>query len=217
MNGLKAKSGKVALPDVKIKRNGDAPALYVNGKAIPQIALTNFYIGYRSMHEYSKTGVKIFRVAALGNAVTVPENRDKLFRTFMAKLEQDVDRILRYVPDAHIIVCPLLRTAPAWVKRYPDEMYLAGDGTRGTSLHSAASTQWRKDASALTKRLIKYIESRPWGKNIIAYSFMGGGGGEFHQYGKKAGLVERDKSFTGDHSPVAKRSLRKWLIKKYKK
>jgi Beta-galactosidase len=203
------------LPDVKIKKNGDAPALYVNGEIIPQIVLTNFHIGYRTMHEYSKTGIKVFRVGALGNAITVPEKADALFNTFTAKLDQDIDRILRYVPDAYIIVCPMLRTDAAWVKRYPDEMYLAGDGTRGTSLHSAASGQWRKDAAALSKRLVKYIESKPWGSRVIAYTFMGGGGGEFHQYGKKAGLVERDKAFTGDHSPVALKSFRKWLKKKY--
>jgi hypothetical protein len=203
------------LPDVKIKSNGDTPALYINGKIIPQVALTNFDIGYRSMHEYSKTGIKIFRVAALGNAITVPEKSDALFNTFTEKLDQDIDRILRYVPDAYIIVCPLLRTDAEWIKRYPDEMYLAGDGTQGTSLHSAASMQWRKDASELTTRLIKYIESQTWGSHVIAYSFMGGGGGEFHQYGKKAGLVNRDKAFSGDHSPAALKSFRKWLKKKY--
>jgi hypothetical protein len=211
-----AVTARTEFPEIEIKKNGDAPALYVDGKAVPLVVLTNFNIGYRTMHEYSKTGVEIYRILALGNVVTSPDKQDALLKGMFLALEAEVDKILRYNPRALILLSTMMRTTPDWVKAYPDEVIVHGDGTRATSHHSPASLQWRKDAAYVVEKLNKYVNSRPWGKNVIGYTFLDGGGGEFHKYGKTMGLVEREKGFAGDFSPAAINSFRKWLKNKYK-
>lgn len=209
-------AARTVYPRIEIKRYGDATGLYVDGKIVPQVILTNFNLGYRTMHEYAKTGVQIYRISALGNVVTTPDKQDALLQSMYQILEAEADKILCYNPQALFILNTMMRTTPEWVQAHPDEMTLHGDGTRATSHHSIASTQWRQDSTNVIDKLIKYVNSRPWGKNVIGYAFADGGGGEFHQYGKKMGLVERDMGFTGDFSPAAIKSFREWLKNKYK-
>lgn len=203
-------------PRIEIVKNGNAPALCIDGKLTPQVILTNFHLGYRTMHEYQKTGIRIYRISALGNVVTTPDQQESLLKLMFRNLDAEADKIMRYNPQALLVLSCMLRTTPEWVAANPGEVILHGDGTRATAHHSPASLKWRIDAVEVTRRLVEYAESKPWGKNVIAYTFADGGGGEFHQYGKKMGMVEREQGFTGDFSPAATTSFRQWLREKYR-
>ncbi len=205
----------VAIRSLEVRTNGDSPTLYVNGEAVPLVIQTNFNSGYRTMHEYSKTDSRIYRIAALeGQIITAPELQNAALAKAFAALEANVGTILRYRPDALLILSTLLRTTPEWAAYYPGESALRSDGLR--SVHqSAASTQWRRDAASCVKALVEFVESRPWGRQVIGYTFLTGGGGEFHHYIAGGGLVPRDAFQVSGYSDAARNGFRAYLREVY--
>lgn len=205
-----------AFPEIEIRKTGDSPVLYVNKEPVPLVIHTNFHLGYRTMHEYAKTGVKIYRISAFeGQIITSPEHQRQSLDASFKTLEHNIDIILRYQPDALLILSTMLRTAPSWGQAYPDEVAVRSDGLK--SVHqSVASEQWRRDAEYCISELIRYAATRPWGKQVIGYTFLTGGGGEFHHYVKSGGLVPREQFQVSCLSNAARKGFRQYLRKQYR-
>lgn len=200
-------------PEIRIY--GDAPTLFIAGKPYPPIVLTQFDISNRALAELAKTDIGIYRIATFGQVVTTPELQGEHLKKMFTDLDVNISRIDQYNPHSYLILSVMMRVTPEWAQKYPDELYLAGNGKRGFG-PSMASGQFQNDAQKVIRRLVEYVESQPYGNRVIGYTFLAGGGGEFHHYGPQMGMVPRSEAFLGDYSPPAIASFREWLRSEYK-
>ncbi len=202
------------LPRVEVRPLGDGQALYVNDKPVPPVVMTQFDVSNRALAAYAEGGFEIFRLGTSGRILTVPEDQEEAYVAWFKRFDDHVQRLDAYAPECWLMVSVMLRVTPEWVARYPSEAYVTGSRQRGRS-HSMASEQWRKDSAQAIRRLVAHIEAQPWGRRVIGYTFMAGGGGEFHQYGPEMKMAPRAKAFIGDFSKAALSSFRQWLEKRY--
>jgi len=146
----------------------------------------------------------------------------------------EIDRVLEeffsVCPDAYLM--PRITNynpSNEWLRAYPSEIFVTmhGDGIApeelremvGTekqsliggfrngeciALQSFASAVWKKDALAMLRRLIQYLENSPYADRIIGYHVGYGKFGETHFWG--AGL---------DHSLINKKRFFEFGLKKY--
>lgn len=198
----------------EIRARGDRPTLFLDGEPYPPIIFTLGNYGLKALSAYAQTGVHLYRVHGIGRPLTVPENADEVFSKYVEVLEANIDLVLRNDPEARFLVLVMLRTDSHWLRRYPDELTVEGDGGR-KSHHSIASEQWRRDSAAFLHRLVEYVDSQEWGKRVFGYIFGAGGGGEFQSWGWRPEMVAREVLLVGDHSPSARESFRFYLREKY--
>ena len=198
-----------------IRPAGDRPALFLNDTPVPPLMFVPLNVGHSAMHAASQTGIHMYRISAFGNIITTPERQDELFAEYAKRLDADIDRVLRYDSDAVFFLAVVLRTDAAWTTKYPEECVKDGLGKADPS-HSSASRQWRDDACALVKQLVRHVEAGAYGGHVIGYGFMAGGGGEFHHYGpRRPKMVDRDQRLLGDYSSAAQQAFRAWLREEY--
>ncbi|HWB96981.1 MAG TPA: hypothetical protein VG672_09770, partial [Bryobacteraceae bacterium] len=120
-------------------------------------------------------------------------------------LDRQAEHILKGDPDGHIIVRFALRPPDSWRDRHLQEYFLADDGTVGKS-PSLASDLYFQMTERFSAAIVKYCESRPWGKRVVAYA----------NFGVLEGTHEPvAEGWLYDHNPLMIQRWRAFLKKKY--
>ena len=76
------------------------------------------------------------------------------------------------------------------------------------SMQSFSSQQWLKDAGIALEKLIRHLESGPYGEKILAYHIAYGTSGEAMPWGRISGRY-------GDYGYSNQKAFRQWAQKKY--
>ncbi len=124
-------------------------------------------------------------------------------------VDRGIENILKFCPDAKIILSYGIDAPSWWMKQHPEECVWYENGTVHAGLSSPASRKWRDESKAAFIEFLKYCESSPYASRIIGYRITAHcDGGEF-QY-----LGGWQRQFA-DYSPAMQKYFREYLTKKY--
>ncbi|MBQ9803485.1 MAG: beta-galactosidase [Lentisphaeria bacterium] len=124
-------------------------------------------------------------------------------------VDRSIENILKFCPDARIIISYGIDAPSWWMKQHPEECVWYENGTVHAGLSSPASRKWRDESKAAFIKFLQYCESSPYASRIIGYRITAHcDGGEF-QY-----LGGWQRQFA-DYSPAMQKYFREYLTKKY--
>ncbi len=214
VQGLVAAGG----PQVEVRRYRGRPTVYIDGKpnALPgfntfgkaafdrsmTLAYQNRFSVYFITPEVHKNHWPETRFWK-GDTVTDSPSYDGETEVF--DLEQQAQHVLRGDPEAYLFVRFALFAPNSWRDRHLGEYFIADDGSRGRA-PSLASDLYYQIADRFTVALIRYCESRPWGKRVIGYANFGVLEGTHYPVAE---------GWLYDHSPVMIQRWRDFLKRKY--
>jgi len=120
-------------------------------------------------------------------------------------LDQQANWVRQLKPDAVFAVSFFAAPPLAWAKRHPDHMQ---QGARGKQYRGAsyASALWLEGQLEMARRVVRYVQSRPWGDRNIGFFVIP------HYEGVTEAAFNGDPF---DQSPVMREAFRDYLRKKY--
>ena len=130
---------------------------------------------------------------------------DESDRTDELTLNRQAAEILKVKPDALFMVRWGSMVPAGWTQKHPDDAQASETKRRREA--SYASRLAARGRAELARRIVRYVEGRPWGKRVIGYMAFGQDEGTTN-------LAIVDCLF--DQSPVMARELRAHLKAKYK-
>ncbi len=139
-----------------------------------------------------------------------------------ARLNQEVNAILRVRPDALFLVGVDLRASENWKKQHPDAMMLDAAGNllldNKRPVVSYGSPELLRDSLDFFAELIAFVNQQPWHSRVIGYqpwsntkndAFIGG-------ISCNQGVGDRSRLRLGDFNPGAIAEFQKFLREKYR-
>ena len=134
-----------------------------------------------------------------------------------AEIDRRLEQALVMAPEGYFQFCISSSGVPRWwLNSHPDEMiqYASGpinthegDTIRNVLAPSYASDVWRKAFTDVISRIVKHIESTPYGKRVYAYRIDFGVYLEWHYYGMASDMPDTSVPMT--------RAFRSWLKQHY--
>ena len=134
-----------------------------------------------------------------------------------AEIDRRLEQALVMAPEGYFQFCISSSSVPRWwINSHPEELiqyasgpinYHEGDTIRNVPAPSYASDVWRKDFTDVISRIVKHIESTPYGKRVYAYRIDFGVYLEWHYYGMASDMPDTSVPMT--------RAFRSWLKQHY--
>lgn len=189
----------------QVKKTGNAPALYINGKRVPPVlfGLSDFPAA-RPDIAYAQKNIGEFAKAGI-NPVALDANLCQCFHkvtppTF-EHIIAEVASMVKANPNAYALIRLHVNPPYWWLRDNPDECmvykikgeYTTGidDGEQDRVISfdcnhhlrgSLASKKWIKDISELIRLFIKELDASPFGDHVFAIQVASGCYGEWHPW-----------------------------------
>ena len=125
--------------------------------------------------------------------------------TYAYSLDRQAADILKHCPEALFYIKFCLSPPLRWTEKYPGEMQTDENGTRYREA-SWCSPRYLRDLANYLENLVRYCESRTWGKQIVGYLPL--------PYGEGATLLTIAGNLF-DRSEASTRGFRAWLTEHY--
>ncbi|MBP3441638.1 MAG: hypothetical protein J6L62_02425 [Clostridia bacterium] len=183
----------------QVKKVDGQPVLFVNGKAVPEMAYITYNTENNRYANFAQAGVKLYSVnlnfseAPIGEIAPVLVFQKGIFQKEepdFSIVDKNFDEILSACPDAMIFPRVNVNLSLEWEKEHPDE--LCEYGMNGRTRVSLASDVWAEEVKNKLTLLIGYIENSRYAENVIGYQIAGGNTEEwlpfedYAAYGKRA-------------------------------
>jgi len=130
---------------------------------------------------------------------------DESDRTDDLTLDRQAEEILKVCPDARFLVRWGSMVPKGWAERHPG--HAQASETKRRREASYASHLAMAERAEQARRIVRYVESRPWGKRVVGYMAFGQDEGTTN-------LAIHDCLF--DQSPAMARAMRAFLKRKYR-
>ena len=208
-----------------IKNHNGEPAIFIDGKAYPPMTV----IVRGGDMEYMKTlrekGIRIFYTPAITSwGFPAEDGRpDGITKTL-----NNIENILKAVPDAYIILRLNLNPSKDWINSHPEEQVLFSDGSRQPvilandqahfqvdGMVSFASEKWRDEGAAALNELLDAIENSRYADHVVGAFLCGGGTSEWYYPGEHR-MKNLEKGIYADFSEPFRKSYSAFLKNKYK-
>ncbi|MBR6741006.1 MAG: hypothetical protein IKM04_08080 [Clostridia bacterium] len=187
----------------EIKDHNGSPAITVDGRPYPPMAFTvNGPLNDPEyIRELGKAGFKLFFIETNTDWFqpgdpTLPETAAAHVRLSGSELfEQSARTLLKYIPDAYIIVRIALHPPTQWLKDHPEELMRYNDGGNLPvdfpaelsnyfetlpGMYSLCSKRWREDGGRALAEFCDKAEALPFADRIIGYFLCAGGTSEWY-------------------------------------
>ncbi len=177
----------------QVKSIDGQPTLFVNGKAVSEMAYITYKTTNNRYADFAKAGVKLYSVnlnfseAPIGEIAPVLVFQKGIFEKDepdFSIVDKNFDEILSVCPDAMIFPRVNVNLSIEWERAHPDE--LCEYGCNGRTRVSFASDLWAEEVKGKLAQLIDYIENSRYKENVIGYQIAGGNTEEwlpFEDYG----------------------------------
>ncbi|GHV28759.1 hypothetical protein AGMMS4952_13270 [Spirochaetia bacterium] len=207
----------------KIENYRGAPAVMINGKAYPPMAMTARIKKPGYIKALGESGLRIFFLMA--NTSWLRPGIKGLEPSGLEAFCKNAEDLLREVPDAWIIVRIGLHPPVDWMMNHREELMTYNDGSQQESIlasevhedripgmYSFASELWRADAAAALTEFCDAVDKRAFADRVIGYFLAAGGTSEWYPVNS---IHEWDSGRYGDFSPPFLREYSRILREKY--
>ena len=213
----------------EIKQTDNKTCLFVNDEIFPPMSIT-----IRSMEnsEYLKklreAGIRIFFVFANSDWMRPgrkDDNGNIIEKSGFETFDDEVNALLKVVPDAYIMVRIGMHPPTDWVDAHPDDVVTYNDNTfKKTTIISEihedtfcghyflGSENWRQDGKKALDSFIDRLEKKEYFDRIIGFFFAAGGTSEWY-YTER--LIDYSNNRYGDFSKAFKVEFTEFLKNKY--
>ncbi len=183
----------------QVKKVNGLPTLFVDGKAVPEMAYITYDTKNNRYADFASAGVRLYSVNLNFYEMPINENAPVLIyqrgifdsgELDFSVIEENFDDIISVCPDAMIFPRVNVNLSYEWEKAHPDE--LCDAKKHGRSRVSFASDLWAEEVKKRLAELIECIENSRYSENVIGYQIAGGNTEEwlpfedFGFYGKRA-------------------------------
>lgn len=195
-------------PHSAVDMHQGTPTLMVNGQPAPGMYFTKcVYNDEGYVRSLGESGMRVF---------FVPHEVEGNGKWQADSLTNQINLILRLIPDAWIVLRTGLNPSEDWMKAHPAEMVQFEDGTPVTTwfkghIQCLNSQQWREDQCRELGGFLDWLRVQPFVNRVIGFFLCAGGTGEWYI---PAQLVQ-DGGRTLDHSPAFKKQFTDYLRANY--
>lgn len=192
------------------------PAFWIGKQPAPGVFVFPDHVDVERMAEYSAVNAPFWHQIVWDKSVIAPpgketEHFEQLFRLY----DQAIAEILRYAPDARLMVSFVADPPAAWLDAHPSERAILGNGKPSTV--SFSSELFRQVSYAGARKLIEHLEAQPFAANLMSYNPYIGRAGECYTAGVDVNFTpKRDEIILGDYSECEIQAFRGWLKEKYR-
>jgi hypothetical protein len=204
-----------------VKHNGE-PAVMIDGKAYPPMAMTARLCKPDYIRELGKAGIRIFYIMTNTDWLRPGgDGQPSGFRKFI----QDAEALLKEVPGAYIIVRIGMHPPVSWMEDHPDDLMRYNDGSfkeailmsevhedRVPGMYSLCSEAWRKDGGKALTDFCDAVDGSSVADRVIGYFLAAGGTSEWYPVNP---LTLRKEGKYADFSPAFRREFAAVLKEKY--
>lgn len=215
----------------EVKKVNGSPALVIEGRAYPPMAMTTRFHKAEYIKRLGESGLKVFFL--MTNTDWLRPGRDFVDESGIKQHEdsgmeafvKNARTLLAEVPDAYIIVRIGLHPPVDWMEENKDELITYQDGSHEPAIlasevhrdeipgmYSFASEKWREAAGKALKEFCDEVDSLPFADRVIGYFLAAGGTSEWYPVNV---LCDRTKNKYGDFSPAFVKFYGEFLKKKY--
>ena len=215
----------------EVKNVNGSPALVIDGKTFPPMAMTVRFNKPDYIRHLGEAGLRVFFLMTNtqwlrpGKDYTdengIPQHEPNGLEAFVKNAEV----LLSQVPDAYIIVRIGLHPPVDWMEENLDELITYQDGSHEPSIlssevhkdeipgmYSFASDKWKAAAGKALKEFCDAIDRLPFADRVIGYFLAAGGTSEWYPVNA---ICDRAKNKYGDFSPAFLKSYGNFLRKRY--
>lgn len=215
----------------EIKNVNNSPALVIDGKAYPPMAMTARFDKKDYIKRLGESGLKVFFL--MTNTDWLRPGRDFTDESGemhhepggMEAFIKNAETLLSQVPDAYIIVRIGLHPPVDWMEENPEELITYQDGSHEPAIlesevhkdeipgmYSFASDKWKRDAGKALQEFCDRVDRLPFADRVIGYFLAAGGTSEWYPVNA---LCDREKKKYADFSPDFLKSYGEFLKKRY--
>jgi hypothetical protein len=215
----------------EIKNINGSPALVIDGKTYPPMAMTARLNKPDYIRNLGEAGLKVFFL--MTNTDWLRPGRDYVDeegvqRHEMSGMEafvKNAQTLLSQVPDAYIIVRIGLHPPVKWMEENKEELITYQDGSQEPAIlssevhmdeipgmYSFASEKWKADAGKALKEFCDKVDTLPFADRVIGYFLAAGGTSEWYPVNA---VCDRGKQKYADFSPSFLHSYGDFLKKRY--
>lgn len=203
----------------QVKPVGGVPTMVLDRKPYGPMTYTRCAATWDQLAQIGERGFPVHFEMVGG--VGWPGQQDDVFR----RLDQHLERFLKRIPNARVILRLYVCKPPHFVRDHPQEVLRFNDGSKDhftkwyamTDLPEAdrgypsfASEVWRRGTAEALYRYVTHVRGSAYARNVIGYFVCGGGTEEWYYWG------DYDHSlYCCDFSPPMLRALRDHLRRKY--
>lgn len=215
----------------EVKKVNGSPALVIDGRAYPPIAMTTRFHKPEYIKRLGESGLKVFFL--MTNTDWLRPGRDYTDEQGIQRHEpggmeafvRNAETLLAEVPDAYIIVRIGLHPPVDWMEANRDELITYQDGSHEPAIlssevhkdeipgmYSFASGKWQEAAGKALKEFCDKVDSLSFADRVIGYFLAAGGTSEWYPVNV---LCDRGKNKYGDFSPSFVKFYGEFLKKRY--
>ena len=198
----------------KVKKVGDSPKLFINGKMVAPFIMTesNEQNSFQTSGAYSRIKAPITRVMFSANFYGNTETEKAAnLQTVLGNMDQHIRMALRQNHETYLLVGSAITPPAKWNSSNPRDCTALPNGLRLN--HSFSSEKYLKESAEGLKAMVHHIRKSDYADKVIGFHFGVGDGPETYYFGAGVNSLStpREKLNFGDFSPVAIDSFRKWL------
>lgn len=200
----------------EVKKVNGSPALVVDGKVYPPMAMTTRFHKPEYIKSLGESGLKVFFLMT---------NTQWLRQDGLEAFVKNAEILLEQVPDAYIIVRIGLHPPVEWMEENPDELITYQDGSHEPSIlssevhrdeipgmYSFASEKWKQAAGKALREFCDAVDSLWFADHVIGYFLAAGGTSEWYPVNQ---ICDRKKKKYGDFSEPFRKAYEHFLRKRY--
>lgn len=214
-----------------IKDVNGSPAVVIDGKPYPPMAMTTRIIKPEYLKNLGESGIKIYFLMTNTDWLRpgrtyqdengIERREDSGFEAFV----KNARMLLENVPDAYIIVRIGLHPPVSWMEENKEELMRYQDGSNEPSIlmsevhcdevpgmYSLHSDKWREDGRRALIEFCDEVDKQPFADRVIGYFLAAGGTSEWYPVNV---LTNSTKGKYGDFSPAFRKEFERFLRKKY--
>lgn len=214
-----------------IEMYNGAPTVMINGEPFMPMAMTTRIKKPEYMKQLRDSGIRIFFVYANTDWLRPGEmmrnkNGDEWYECRGWDIfKEEVDMLLKAVPDAYIIVRIGMHPPVKWMHEHPDDIVTYSDGkykecTMCSEIHaddvpgcySMCSENWRRDGAKALNDFCDMVDESCFADRVIGYFLAAGGTSEWYYMNR---LIEKGENRYADISPSFRKEFGKLLKEKY--
>ncbi len=215
----------------EVKNVNGSPALVIDGKAFPPMAMTARLDKPDYIRSLGEAGMRVFFL--MTNTDWLRPGRDYVDEDGIAQHEpsgmeafvKNARTLLSQVPDAYIIVRIGLHPPVDWMEQNLDELITYQDGSHEPAIltsevhsdeipgmYSFSSDKWKADAARALQEFCDEVDRLPFGERVIGYFLAAGGTSEWYPVNA---ICDRRKNKYGDFSPAFRKAYGDFLRRRY--
>lgn len=215
----------------KIENINGSPALVVDGKPFPPMAMTARFDQPDYIQKLGESDLRVFFL--MTNTNWLRPGRDYINQDGvrcheeggMEAFVRNAEILLSRIPDAYMIVRIGLHPPVSWMEENLEELITYQDGSHEPAvlesevhkdevpgMYSFASEKWREDAKKALRDFCDEADTLPFADRIIGYFLAAGGTSEWYPVNA---ICDREKKKYGDFSPSFIKFYSGFLKKRY--